>query len=123
MHAAVDADDLAVDMGAVGRGQHGDNAGDVFGHAELLVLRHQMHQQHAVDALAAALPEGWRTRRLVGVGWPTPVMGATLTDPEAGDRLALTEEGAQQIPEVKEMIDNPPDWLKNWSKQIGAELA
>jgi predicted dithiol-disulfide oxidoreductase (DUF899 family) len=36
--------------------------------------------------------------------------------------LALTEEQAQQNPEVKEMIDNPPDWLEEWSRQIGAEL-
>src|SRR6267154_494173 len=36
--------------------------------------------------------------------------------------LAMTEEQAQQIPQVKEMIDNPPDWLEEWSRQIGAEL-
>src|SRR5438067_2307812 len=23
---------------------------------------------------------------------------------------------------VKEMIDNPPDWLQEWSRQVGAEL-
>src|SRR6266581_1376098 len=27
-----------------------------------------------------------------------------------------------QFPEVKQMIDNPPDWLEEWSRQIGAEL-
>jgi Bacterial protein of unknown function (DUF899) len=36
--------------------------------------------------------------------------------------LALTEERAQQIPEVKEMLDNPLDWLQDWSRQVGAEL-
>ena len=36
--------------------------------------------------------------------------------------LALTEEQAQQIPQVKEMIDDPPEWLQEWSRQIGAEL-
>jgi len=36
--------------------------------------------------------------------------------------LALTEEQAQQVPEVKEMIDNPPEWLREWAGQIGAEL-
>src|SRR6266511_1062488 len=36
--------------------------------------------------------------------------------------LALTEEQAQQIPEVKETSDNPPDWLEEWSRQIGGEL-
>jgi len=34
----------------------------------------------------------------------------------------MTEEQAQQIPEVKEMIDAPPDWLQEWSGQVGAEL-
>ena len=34
----------------------------------------------------------------------------------------MTEEQAQQIPEVKEMIDNPPEWLEEWSQQVGAEL-
>lgn len=36
--------------------------------------------------------------------------------------LALTEEQAQGIPEVQEMLANPPGWLQNWSKQVGAEL-
>src|SRR6266705_2155117 len=37
-------------------------------------------------------------------------------------RLRPREEQAQQVPEVKEMIDNPPEFLKEWSRQIGAEL-
>jgi len=36
--------------------------------------------------------------------------------------LALTEEQAQQIPQVKELIDNPPPFLQDWSRQVGAEL-
>ena len=36
--------------------------------------------------------------------------------------LAMTQEQAQGIPEVKEMIDNPPEFLEEWSGQIGAEL-
>src|SRR5437763_1369946 len=41
----------------------------------------------------------------------------------ARDELAKLEaEQAEQIPEVKEMIDNPPDWVQEWSGQIGAEL-
>jgi predicted dithiol-disulfide oxidoreductase (DUF899 family) len=36
--------------------------------------------------------------------------------------LALTEEQAQQIPELQELIGNPPGWLQEWSGQIGAEL-
>ncbi len=35
--------------------------------------------------------------------------------------LALTEEQAEQIPEVKAMVDDPPEWLRFWSTQVGAE--
>jgi predicted dithiol-disulfide oxidoreductase (DUF899 family) len=38
------------------------------------------------------------------------------------DGLALTEEQAEQIPELSELIDTPPGWLQEWSGQIGAEL-
>jgi hypothetical protein len=36
--------------------------------------------------------------------------------------LALTPEQAQQILEVKEMIDSPPEWFEVGSGQIRAEL-
>jgi predicted dithiol-disulfide oxidoreductase (DUF899 family) len=36
--------------------------------------------------------------------------------------LALTEEQAQQRPELTQMIENPPDWLRKWSDQVGARL-
>jgi hypothetical protein len=36
--------------------------------------------------------------------------------------LALTPERAQQIPEVDEILDNPPEWLQDWGRQVGAEL-
>ena len=34
----------------------------------------------------------------------------------------MTEEQAEQIPELEEMVDNPPEDLRFWSKQVGAEL-
>ena len=34
----------------------------------------------------------------------------------------MTEGQAQQIPEVKAMIDSPPGWLEESSHQIGADL-
>src|SRR5438094_404862 len=37
-------------------------------------------------------------------------------------RRELTEEQAQQIPEVKEMVEQPPEWLEFWAEQVGAEL-
>jgi len=36
--------------------------------------------------------------------------------------LALTEEQMQGHPEVRQMIDDPPDWLKEWSEKVGAPL-
>ena len=34
----------------------------------------------------------------------------------------MTEEHAKEIQEVRELIDNPPGWLQDWSDQVGAEL-
>jgi predicted dithiol-disulfide oxidoreductase (DUF899 family) len=56
------------------------------------------------------------------MGWQFPYVSTYNTDFAFDFGLAMTEEQAQQIPEVKEMIDNPPDWLQEWSRQIGAEL-
>src|SRR5947208_12000523 len=39
-----------------------------------------------------------------------------------GFNLALTPQQAQAIPQVKEMIDNPPEWLEDWGRQVGAKL-
>jgi len=36
--------------------------------------------------------------------------------------LLSSGEQAERIPELKEMIDGPPEWLEEWSGQIGAEL-
>jgi predicted dithiol-disulfide oxidoreductase (DUF899 family) len=56
------------------------------------------------------------------MGWQFPYVSTYDTDFPFDFNLAMTEEQAQGIPEVKEMIDNPPDWLEEWSGQIGAGL-
>src|SRR6266550_2403886 len=56
------------------------------------------------------------------MGWQFPYVSTYNTDFAFDFGLALTEEKAQQTPEVKEMIDHPPEFLKEWSRQIGAEL-
>ena len=56
------------------------------------------------------------------MGWQFPYVSTYNTDFAFDFGLALTDEQAQQIPEVKDMIDDPPDWLQEWSRQIGAEL-
>ena len=45
------------------------------------------------------------------MGWQFPYVSTYNTDFAFDFGLAMTEEQAEQIPEVKEMIDNPPDWL------------
>ncbi|MGH2982686.1 MAG: DUF899 family protein, partial [Solirubrobacterales bacterium] len=56
------------------------------------------------------------------MGWRFPWVSTYGSDFPFDYGLAMTEEQAQGIPEVKEMIDNPPEWLQEWSEQIGAEL-
>jgi predicted dithiol-disulfide oxidoreductase (DUF899 family) len=57
------------------------------------------------------------------MGWQFPYVSTHNTDFAFDFGLALTEEQAQQIPEVNELIDNPPEWLEEWSRQIGAGLS
>src|ERR687888_227885 len=56
------------------------------------------------------------------MGWEFPYVSTYDTDFAFDFGLALTEEQAQQIPEVKEMLDDPPDWREEWSEQAGAKL-
>jgi predicted dithiol-disulfide oxidoreductase (DUF899 family) len=56
------------------------------------------------------------------MGWKFPWVSTYDTDFPFDFGLAMTEEQADQIPEVKEMIENPPDWLQEWSQQVGAGL-
>src|SRR5262249_19045129 len=58
----------------------------------------------------------------VRMGWEFPYVSTYNTDFAFDFGLALTEEQAQQVPEVKELIDNPPEFLRQWSGQIGAKL-
>jgi predicted dithiol-disulfide oxidoreductase (DUF899 family) len=56
------------------------------------------------------------------MGWSFPYVSTYDNDFAFDFGLALTEEQAMQIPEVQEMLTDPPDWLQEWSKQVGAEL-
>jgi predicted dithiol-disulfide oxidoreductase (DUF899 family) len=56
------------------------------------------------------------------MGWQFPYVSTNTTDFAFDFGLAMTQEQAQDVPEVKEMIDNPPGWLEDWSEQIGAGL-
>jgi predicted dithiol-disulfide oxidoreductase (DUF899 family) len=56
------------------------------------------------------------------MGWQFRYVSTYNTDFAFDYGLALTEEQAQQNAQIKELIDNPPDELVEWSQQIGAEL-
>ena len=56
------------------------------------------------------------------MGWEFPYVSTYGTDFAFDFGLALKPEQAQNIPQIKEMIDNPPDWLQDWAKQVGAKL-
>jgi predicted dithiol-disulfide oxidoreductase (DUF899 family) len=57
------------------------------------------------------------------MGWQFPYVSTNGTDFPFDFNLALTPEQAKEIPELTEMVDNPPDWLEEWGEQIGAKLA
>ena len=37
-------------------------------------------------------------------------------------RLALTPAQAERIPQIQEILGDPPGWLEEWSQQVGAKL-
>ncbi|HEX2393406.1 MAG TPA: DUF899 family protein [Solirubrobacterales bacterium] len=54
--------------------------------------------------------------------WRFPYVSTYGSDFPFDFGLALTEEQAQGVPELMEMVEQPPDWLEEWSRQVGAEL-
>jgi predicted dithiol-disulfide oxidoreductase (DUF899 family) len=56
------------------------------------------------------------------MGWQFPYVSTYETDFPFDFGLALTPEQAEGMPHLREMIDQPPEWLQDWSRQIGAKL-
>jgi predicted dithiol-disulfide oxidoreductase (DUF899 family) len=54
--------------------------------------------------------------------WQFPYVSTNGTDFPYDFGLAMKPEQVHEIPQVKEMVDNPPEWLQEWSEQVGAEL-
>src|ERR687887_650603 len=83
--------------------------------AELFDGRSQLlcFSRAPIDRLAA-----YRKR----MGWQFPYVSTYETDFPWDFGLALTPEQAQEIPEVKQMVENPPEWLEEWGRQVGAKL-
>jgi len=84
-------------------------------------LVHINHRDVTLICLSRA-PIDRLTAYKTRMGWQFPYVSTANSDFVWDFGLALTEEQAQEIPEVKGMIDNPPDWLVEWSEQVGAEL-
>jgi predicted dithiol-disulfide oxidoreductase (DUF899 family) len=56
------------------------------------------------------------------MGWQFPYVSTYESDFAFDFGLAVTEEQAQQNPELKRLIDDPPGALREWADNIGAEL-
>jgi predicted dithiol-disulfide oxidoreductase (DUF899 family) len=56
------------------------------------------------------------------MGWEFPYVSTYGTDFAFDFGLAFTPEQAQDMPPIQEMVANPPEWLEEWSRQIGAGL-
>jgi predicted dithiol-disulfide oxidoreductase (DUF899 family) len=56
------------------------------------------------------------------MGWQFPYVSTYDSDFPYDFGLAMTEDQTQQIPEIKAMIDDPPEELRDWSEQTGAAV-
>src|SRR3712207_1980455 len=52
------------------------------------------------------------------MGWTFPYVSTYESDFPFDYGLALTPEQAEQIPEVVEMVNDPPEWLQEWARQV-----
>jgi predicted dithiol-disulfide oxidoreductase (DUF899 family) len=56
------------------------------------------------------------------MGWQFPYVSTYNTDFPFDFGLAIRPEQVQEIPPLKEMVENPPEFLQNWSREVGAKL-
>jgi predicted dithiol-disulfide oxidoreductase (DUF899 family) len=56
------------------------------------------------------------------MGWQFPYVSTYNTEFPFDYGLALTPEQAKGIKEIQEMIQDPPEWMEEWSRQTGAKL-
>ncbi len=56
------------------------------------------------------------------MGWEFPYVSTYGTDFPFDFGLAVTPEQAHAIPEIRQMVENPPAWLEDWGRQVGAKL-
>jgi predicted dithiol-disulfide oxidoreductase (DUF899 family) len=56
------------------------------------------------------------------MGWQFPYVSTYGTDFPFDFGLALRPEQAREMPEIKGLIDDPPEWLEGWAAEVGAKL-
>jgi predicted dithiol-disulfide oxidoreductase (DUF899 family) len=56
------------------------------------------------------------------MGWTFPWVSSYGSDFPHDFGFALTDEQMAGIEEVQEMINEPPDWLRDWAVQVGTDL-
>jgi predicted dithiol-disulfide oxidoreductase (DUF899 family) len=56
------------------------------------------------------------------MGWQFPYVSTYGTEFPFDFGLALKPEQIDQIPQLKEMVENPPEFLQSWSRDVGAKL-
>ena len=56
------------------------------------------------------------------MGWRFPWVSTYGSDFAFDFQLALTKEQLSGIEEVQTMLKDPPDWLEEWSEQVGTDL-
>jgi predicted dithiol-disulfide oxidoreductase (DUF899 family) len=56
------------------------------------------------------------------MGWHFPYVSTYGSDFPFDFGLALKPEQAREIPEIRSILDDPPEWLENWGRQVGAKL-
>jgi predicted dithiol-disulfide oxidoreductase (DUF899 family) len=84
-------------------------------------LVHLNHRDVTLICFSRA-PIEWLTAYKKRMGWEFPYVSTYNSDFAFDFGLALTKEQAQEIPEVKQMLADPPEWLEEWSDQVGAKL-
>jgi predicted dithiol-disulfide oxidoreductase (DUF899 family) len=56
------------------------------------------------------------------MGWEFPYVSTYGTDFALDFGLALTPDQAADVPEIQEILADPPGWLEDWAEQVGAKL-
>ena len=56
------------------------------------------------------------------MAWKFPYVSTYGTDFPFDFGLALRPDQVDEIPQIKAMVEDPPEWLQDWSSQIGAKL-